>query len=244
MVYQELNLAPNLSVAENVFVGRYPLRSAALGVVDRRRMVNETRALLTEYGVDLDPARQVSSLGTGQRQLLEILRAVHRRARLLLLDEPTSALSQAEVELLFERILRRMKAQGVSVIYVSHRLEEVFAIADRITVLRDGERVATGLRGDLGQDDVIRAMVGRDLGERYLKERVPVGEVCLTVKDLRAGPAVRGCSLQLRQGEIVGLAGLMGFGPDGAGQGAGGAHPAGGRGDPAGWPAGGGAHPA
>jgi ABC-type sugar transport system ATPase subunit len=210
MVYQELNLATNLSVTENLFVGRY-LRSR-LGVIDWKRMEREAIALLSEYGVSLDPRTKLANLGTGQRQLLEVLRAVHRRARLLLLDEPTSALSKAEIDLLFHRVLARMKAQGVAIVYVSHRLEEVFAIADRISVLRDGERVATGQRATLTQDDVIRTMVGRDITRRYVKHEVPIGEVTLEVKGLTARKAVHDCSLHVRRGEIVGIAGLMGSG--------------------------------
>jgi ABC-type sugar transport system ATPase subunit len=210
MVYQELNLATNLSVAENLFVGRYP--RSRLGIIDWRRMEREARALLSDYGVSLDPRAKLASLGTGQRQLLEVLRAVHRRARLLLLDEPTSALSKAEIDLLFHRVLARMKAQGVAIVYVSHRLEEVFAIADRISVLRDGERVATGQRAALTHDDVIRYMVGRDITQRYVKHEVPIGPVTLEVKGLSAKKAVHDCSLHVRKGEIVGFAGLMGSG--------------------------------
>ena len=210
MVYQELNLAPNLSVAENLFLGRYP--RGRTGIVDRKGMLRECGAFLAEHGLELDPARRVSTLSTGQRQLLEVLRAFHRRARLLLLDEPTSALSRAEVELLFEWIRRRLKEQGVSVLYVSHRLEEVFALADRISVLRDGEKVATTPRSATTQDEVIRLMVGRELQRRYVKRAVPIGPVRVEVKDLRARDAVRGCSLSARRGEIVGLAGLMGSG--------------------------------
>jgi ABC-type sugar transport system ATPase subunit len=210
MVYQELNLVTNLSVAENLFLGRYP--RSRLGIIDRRRMEREASALLSEYGVSLDPKAKLASLGTGQRQLLEVLRAVHRRARLLLLDEPTSALSKAEIDLLFHRVLARMKAQGVAIIYVSHRLEEVFAIADRISVLRDGERVATGQRAALTEDEVIRCMVGRDITQRYVKHEVPIGQVTLEVKGLSAKKAIHDCSLHVRKGEIVGIAGLMGSG--------------------------------
>lgn len=211
MVYQELNLAANLSVAENLFLGRYPRRPRS-GIVDRGAMLREAGAFLAEHGLRLDPARRVSALSTGQRQLLEVLRALHRRARLLLLDEPTSALSRAEVELLFEWMRRKTSAQAVSVLYVSHRLDEVFAIADRISVLRDGEKVAMSPRTATTPDEVIRLMVGRDLRRRYVKREVPVGEVRVEVKELRAREAVRGCSLYARRGEIVGLAGLMGSG--------------------------------
>lgn len=211
MVYQELNLAANLSVAENLFMGRYPRRSP-LGIIDWKIMIRETGALLADYGVRLDPGQRVSTLSTGQRQLLEVLRAVHRRARLLLLDEPTSALSRTEIDLLFNRVLRRMKSLGVSVIYVSHRLEEVFAIADRISVLRDGEKVATGERATMTQDQVIRLMVGRDISQRYVKREVPIGAVSIEVEGLSAKKAVQGCSLYARKGEIVGIAGLMGSG--------------------------------
>ena len=209
MVVQELNLIGNLSVAENLFFGHMPHR---FGWVDYRRMNAEAQALMRDVGLgDIETRRPVSSLGVGQQQLVEIAAGISRRCRLLILDEPTAALTGPEVERLFAQI-QRLKMAGVGVIYISHRMEEIQRIADRITVLRDGRIITTRAARDIALSEVVKLMVGRDIGEAVRDFGGSVGPVALRVEDLRAGDAVRGVSFEVRRGEILGFAGLMGSG--------------------------------
>ena len=214
MIHQELNLAPHLTVAENIFLGHEPAGRAA-GTIDCRREVAEAQASLERLGFDLEARTPVRRLSQAQRQLVEIARAVVRATRLVIMDEPTSSLSAKEVDELF-RVVRQLQAHGVAVIFVTHRMEELAQIADRVTVLRDGETVHEGPmpRRDFGE--LIRAMVGRELKDFYpARDRKP-GEVVLRVEGLRrsssGGLRLHDVTLNLRRGEIVGLAGLMGAG--------------------------------
>ena len=209
MVMQELSLVGTLSVAENLFIDRLPRR---LGFVDYARLHAMAREALAAVGLDaIDPAMPVSRLGVGQQQLVEIAAALARPCRLLLLDEPTAALTDPEIDLLFAHI-RRLKAEGVGVIYVSHRMEELRRITDRVTVLRDGRVVETQPTADLPLDRIVELMVGRELVEQVdLGERA-VGPVALRVEGLRRGDAVRDVSFEVRRGENLGLAGLVGSG--------------------------------
>ena len=209
MVMQELNLIPNLSVAENIFLERLPHR---FGVVNYRKLHEAAREAMARVGLgDVAPDRPVRSLGVGQQQLVEIAAGLAGRCGLLVLDEPTAALTDTEVALLFAQV-RRLKAAGTAVLYISHRMEEIQQIADRITVLRDGRVVGTREAGATSLDEIIRLMVGRDLGEAQPRERRAGGPVALRVEGLARGKAVRGVSFELREGEILGFAGLMGSG--------------------------------
>lgn len=210
MAYQELSLVPGLSVAENIFLGNYYYKGNSL-VIDWETTRQKAKEIVRSYGLDIDVTRKVNRLGVGQQQLVEIIRAVSRDVKVLLLDEPTSALSRDEIDLLF-CIMRSMKEKGTAIIYISHRMEEAIEIADRVTVFRDGAKIETLDIKDTNEDRLIELMVGRQIEQRYVKERVPIGNTILEVEDLTAEGLVKHCSLKVRRGEIVGIAGLMGSG--------------------------------
>jgi len=211
VIYQELMLAEHLSIAENVFAGREPVRRGR--GIDFALMRRDTARLLAELGVNASPQQQVGQLNVARRQMVEIAKALSMDARLIVMDEPTSSLTQDEVETLLE-LVNRLRERGVGVVYVSHRMREIFAVADEITIMRDGALVDVVAVADVTPDDVVRAMVGRDLvdmyGRRPLVDRTkrPV----LEVRGLRAGPRVKDVSFTVGAGEIVGMAGLVGAG--------------------------------
>lgn len=202
MVYQELALVPSLSIAENLFMGRLPK------LVGYRALHARARALLAEVELDLDPAGEVARLGIGERQLLEIARALSREGRILVLDEPTAALSASESERLFA-IIAKVKASGVGMVYISHRLEEVFRIADRVTVLRDGRLVGTRAVADTTADEVVQLMVGKSV-RRYQRSPRATGAALGTFE--ATGPTLAPLAVALEAGEVVGLAGVIGSG--------------------------------
>ena len=208
IVHQEGSLVPQLSIAENIFAGRQPV--GRFGVVDRREMVRRSGELLGRLGVALDPRTPVRHLSTAQAQVVEIAKALSRELRLLILDEPTSALTLTETERLFE-IVRGLKAEGVSVVYVSHRLAEIFALCDRVTVLKDGRVTGTRSIAETAQAELIRLMVGRDVVFQREADGTP-GDVVLEVRAAASLPFVRAASFTVRRGEIVCLAGLVGSG--------------------------------
>jgi ribose transport system ATP-binding protein len=209
MVMQELNLVGNLTVAENIFIERLPSR---LGFIDYRRLHESAREAMARVGLDdVDPATPVKSLGVGRQQMVEIAAGLSRRCRVLALDEPTASLTDSEVQRLFSQI-RRLQAEGVGIIYISHRIEEVLSIADRVTVLRDGQIVGTQATKGVGPEAVIRMMVGRDLGDECLAPRGSRGTIALRVVRLSCGPRVRDVSFEAYRGEVLGVAGLMGSG--------------------------------
>lgn len=209
-IYQELLLFPDLSVAENIFMG-HPPRGRWKGI-DWRAMRQEARSLLASLAIhDLDVEATVGSLSVGNRQRVEIAKALSQNARVLIMDEPTAALTEHDVERLFS-IVRMLRERGVAIVYISHRLEEVFLLADRVTVLRDGGYVATKPVSETSHDDLISMMVGRRIDAMFPKLPARLGEPVLEVRDLRRPPATNGISLQVRAGEIVGLAGLVGSG--------------------------------
>jgi rhamnose transport system ATP-binding protein len=209
-IYQELLLFPELTVAENVFMGHAP--RAGLGRLDWRAMGERAQSLLSSLDIhDLAPDRIVGSLSVGNRQRVEILRALSQDARILIMDEPTAALTEFDVTRLFD-IVRRLKARGVAVIYISHRLDEIFAIADRVTVLRDGAYIATKRVSETDAAELVQLMVGRRIESLFPKITVPVGDPVLEVRDVVRRPLTKGVSLTVRAGEIVGLAGLVGSG--------------------------------
>jgi D-xylose transport system ATP-binding protein len=215
IVYQELTLIPNMTVGENIFLGKEPRNGAS---IDWNRLYSDTDELLKRYQLPVSSHEVVKDLGVGQMQMTEIAKALSEKADILILDEPTSALSEAEVDKLME-ILHTLKSLGVTCIYISHKLEEFFRITDTVTVLRDGKVVITQPTKELSLEKLVRHMVGREMKERFPKgKRVP-GEVLFKVDGLRAAdPAdsgrevVKGVSFELRKGEILGIAGLMGSG--------------------------------
>jgi ribose transport system ATP-binding protein len=209
LVHQELSLIPALSVAENIFLGNLP--RGRLGRIDWRRAFHDAGKALAALGVAIDPRKEVRQLEIAEQQLVEIARVLRRDPEILLLDEPTSALSDAERARLFE-VIRRLKARGVGIIYISHHLSEVPLIADRVTVLRDGRVEGTLPAGEADEGILIGMMVGRRLSEQYPKAPAYIGEPILEVSDLAGTTRLRGVSFVLRKGEILGVFGLMGAG--------------------------------
>jgi D-xylose transport system ATP-binding protein len=215
IVFQELSLVKELTVGENIFLGREPAR---LGVVNWSELYHRASKLLNDLNLPIDPSVEVGSLGIGQQQLVEIAKALSQNARILVLDEPTAALTESEVETLFG-ILRKLTARGVGIIYISHKLDEVFAMADRITVLRDGKTVGTNAAAELTKNKVISAMVGREVGDIFPKTDHELGETAFDVKRLTVYSTddtrrkiVDDVSFSVRKGEVLGIAGLMGSG--------------------------------
>lgn len=208
IIHQEFNLLPERTVAENVFLGREPVRR---GLVDRAAMEEATARLLDELGEGtFGPRDTVKRLPVAQRQIVEIVKALSVNARLLVMDEPSAALAEHEVELLY-RLIGRLRERGVAVVYISHRLREVFDLADRVTVLKDGARVTTLPIGEVTSDELIRLMVGRDLGTYYPPRSAGAGEVRLSLR-AAGNHKLRDIDLELRAGEIAGIAGLQGSG--------------------------------
>lgn len=208
MVYQELSLVPTLSVAENIFLGRWP---AARGRVRWEAMQRAAQEVLERLDARFSPRRIVRTLSVAEQQLVEIAKALAADVRILLLDEPTSALARKEIERLFD-LIRRLKAQGVGIAYVSHRLGEVLELSDRITVLRDGRRIATLPTREVDEAQIVRMMVGRELRAQYPKEPVERGDVVLRVEDLATETGLEGIRFEVRAGEVVGFFGAMGAG--------------------------------
>jgi ABC-type sugar transport system ATPase subunit len=206
-IYQETNLAPELTVAENILMGRWPSR---LGWIGERSMFREAQTVLDRLGTTFDARARVRTLSPAQRQMTEIARAMSIDAKIIILDEPSASLTEREVGVLM-RVLRQLREQGVAVIYITHRLEEVFAIADRATVLRDGQVVATQLIGDLTMDKLVAQMVGREINDMYPVHARAPGEIVLNVQNL-TGRAFSNVSFNLREAEIVGMFGLVGSG--------------------------------
>jgi inositol transport system ATP-binding protein len=207
MIHQELHLMPPMTVAENIWLGREPL--TRLGLIDHRALTRRTAALLAKLDIDVDPGARVSDLTIADRQMTEIARAVSHDADVLVMDEPTSTLSDREVDNLF-RIVSDLKARGHAVIYVTHRISEVFRIADEVTVLRDGRVISSDLVSRLDRDRLIAMMVGRELTELYPKHNTPTDRVVLSVKGLTLNGTFHDVSFDVRAGEILGIAGLVG----------------------------------
>ena len=210
VIYQELNLVPQLSVAENIFLGVAPTRLP--GVIDRRTLTDLTRALLADLGMNLEAGTPLSRLSLAQRQMVEIAKALRDpSASILVMDEPTSALTSREVDQLFV-LIQRLVERGVAVIYITHRLDEVYRIGRRVTVLRDGANVATSLLSDVTVAELVRLMANRDLSEHFPRRRGAPGADLLAVDQVGRNGVLRDISFTLRAGEIVGVAGLLGAG--------------------------------
>ncbi|CAM5608885.1 Sugar ABC transporter ATP-binding protein OS=Streptomyces alboniger OX=132473 GN=CP975_28280 PE=4 SV=1 [Streptomyces alboniger] len=209
VIYQEPTLFPDLSVAENIFMGRQPRRS--LGRVDHKAVDAAARALFTRLAVDLDPEQPARGLSIADQQIVEIAKALSFDARVLIMDEPTAALTGSEVARLFG-VVRTLREQGAAVLFISHRIEEIFELCQRVTTLRDGTLIASEPLEGLTEDDLVRRMVGRDLGELYPKQATEAGDVALSVRRLTREGVFTDVSFDVRCGEIVGLAGLVGAG--------------------------------
>ncbi len=207
-IYQEFNLVPQLSVAENIFLGKEPSR---LGWVRLPRMREQAEVLLTQLGVELDPRMRVAELSVAEQQMVEVAKALALQARILIMDEPTSALTESEIVQLFAT-MRRLRGQGVGIVYISHRLQELAEIGDRATVLRDGRWIATLDVAETSTSELVRLMADRDLTEHYPKKPARLREEVLRVEAARVRGCLHDVSFSLRRGEIVGLAGLMGAG--------------------------------
>ncbi len=210
IIHQELALISALNVGQNIFLGREP-QGALPGTVDWSRLYQDATRQLGQLGLQLDPTTPLTALSIAEQQMVEIAKALSLQADLLVMDEPTSALSERETETLFD-VMRSLRAQGVSIIFITHRLEEVFEVADRVTVLRDGRWVATKRIQEVTQEDVVQMMVGRQLTEMYPKADTAAGDVILQVKGLSRAGALHDIHFELRRGEILGVAGLVGAG--------------------------------
>jgi ribose transport system ATP-binding protein len=210
IIYQEFNLVPYMDAAENIFLGREPA-SALPGVIDFGKMYSDAETIIKELGVAVDVRAPMNQLSVAQQQMVEIAKATSRKSRIIAMDEPSATLTEHELENLFA-LIRRLKAEGVSIIYISHRLEEIFEIADRVTVLRDGALVATKQVADTDREDIIHMMVGRELKEKIPKVETKAGDIALEVKNLNRTGVLSDISFQVRQGEILGIAGLVGAG--------------------------------
>lgn len=207
-IYQEFNLAPNLSVAENVLLGQAPTR---FGRLDRREMTQRAGEVLDRLRVSLDPRLKVGELDVAQQQVVEIARGLTRDVSILIMDEPTAALNQLEADNLF-RVIRQLKQEGMTILFISHRLGEVFEVADSVTVLKDGKLVGTRCMKDVTEDEIVRMMIGRELTDYYPPKDSASEEVIFRVSKLNFGDRLHDIELELRQGEILGIAGLQGQG--------------------------------
>ena len=209
VIYQELNLCETISVAENIYMGKLPTRYGGL-VVDRAKLHNDAEKYMREIGLDISPKTILDHLPTSKKQMVEIAKAISANAKLVIMDEPTSSLSNRETEKLFA-IIEKLTERGISVIYISHKVEEVFCVADRVTVLRDGELIETHDISDVTQSELIHMMVGREFQSLYMREKCERGDVALSVKNLST-PKLRDISFEAYSGEIIGFSGLIGAG--------------------------------
>ena len=213
MVHQELQPIPARTIGENIFLGRYPIKKLLgfIPTVDHKKMYEDTAALLKKVHMDFDPRQMLGTLSVSQMQLVEIAKAVSANCKILILDEPTSSLTQNEVEALF-RIIEDLKAEGVAIVYISHRMDEILRISDEVTIMRDGHYIGTWDSKDLTTDMIISRMVGRELTNLYPKRENVPGDIVFSVRDFTSinPKSFRGVSFDLREGEILGLGGLVG----------------------------------
>jgi len=211
IIYQEFSLASNLTVAENIYLGRELKRN---GLIDRRAMYEGCKSVLDHLGATFAADTFVGTLSIAEQQLVEIGRALHANSKILVLDEPTTTLSSRETQRLFD-LMRQLRAEGIALIYISHRMEEVYALSDRVSILRDGQYVGTLTRDALSAERIVKMMVGRDLSSFYTKAHdthAPKGDVVFAAKNISDGVKVKSCSFQVHAGEVLGIAGLVGSG--------------------------------
>ena len=208
MIYQELNSVLDMTVYENIYLGRMPQKGI---FVDKRKMIRESQHILDDLEIQIRPQETMRNLSVAQRQMVEIAKAISREAKIIVMDEPTSSISQKDTEILFE-FIHKLKARGISIIYISHRLEELPEIADEITVLRDGAYIYHCGINEITKDEIIRYMVGRELTNQFPKVAVPLGEVVLDIQHLTSAGRFRDISFAVHKGEILGFSGLVGAG--------------------------------
>ena len=210
MVHQELNQVTKRTISDNIWLGRYPTKGP---FVDEKKMYNDTMALFKRLNIHLDPRTKLDKLSVSQRQMVEIAKAISYDAKVIVLDEPTSSLTAHEVEMLFD-IMKVLKKEGVGIVYISHKMEEIFEVSDEVTVLRDGFYIGTELIGNLSMEKIVNMMVGRELEDRFPPKENEPGEVHMAVKNLttRYAPEVNNVNFELKRGEILGVAGLVGAG--------------------------------
>ena len=208
IIYQELSVLNNMDVAENIFVGREKKKN---GFVDKKRQHEEARALLERVGLNIDTHTMTRRLSTAQKQMVEVAKALSYNSRLIIMDEPTSSLTDKETAMLMD-IIRKLRDEGVAIVFISHRMNEIFEISDEIAVMRDGEMVQHMITSEVDEQQVIAAMVGRDVNDIFQKEEAPIGDVVLEVKNLSTRSFLKDISFNVRAGEIVGFAGLVGAG--------------------------------
>lgn len=208
-IHQELNVLFDLTVEENMFLGK-EIRNR-FGVCNKKAMRARVKEVLDKLGVDIDPGETMSNLSVGQQQMIEIAKALMVDAKVIIMDEPTAALTQSETEVLFE-VVKSLRKKGVSIVYISHRMEEIFELCDRITILRDGSYIDTKRIVDTDMNDVVKMMIGREMGERYPSREVNIGDVVLEVKDFTCPGVFEQVSFQVHAGEVLGVSGLMGAG--------------------------------
>ena len=210
VIHQELNILPDLTVAQNLFLGK-ELTYGKTGILKTKQMEKEAAELLKKLGLDVNPRTRTGDLSVGKQQIIEIAKAIASDAKYIVMDEPTAALTDREIETLFKTI-RELKAKGISFVYISHRMEEIFAICDRITILRDGQYVGVRNIPETTFDEIVAMMVGRELGERFPERNCPIGETKLEVRNLTVNGVFKDVSFSVRKGEVLGIAGLMGAG--------------------------------
>lgn len=206
MIHQELNLCDNLTVAENIYLGLEETFN-----ISRKSLFAKADELLSQLNFEIEPREKVKNLNASEKQLVSIAKALSRNAKILIMDEPTASITDHEVQRLFE-IMRDLKKKNIGIVFISHRLDEVFAIADRVTVLRDGKKVGVGKIDEFDRDKIIQLMIGRKLSEMYPKSNVPSDEVIFEVKDFSIPGYVNPISFEVRRGEIFGISGLVGCG--------------------------------
>ena len=213
MIHQELNPIFDMDVSENIFLGREIKKgtNGILSLINKKQMRQETQKLFELVGIDINPSSLMRELSVAQFQLVEIIKAISISARIIIMDEPTSAITDKEVDILFTQI-RKLRSSGVAIIYISHKMDEIFNIADSITVLRDGQLVGSDSSDNLDRNKLIKLMVGRDLTEIFPKTETEIGDVVMEVKNCSLKPKVKNVSFSLRRGEILGIAGLVGAG--------------------------------
>ncbi len=208
VVYQEFNLVPELSVAENIFLGQ----KLTSGInIDRKLMNKKAKELMDNFGISIDVTKEVKTLTVAYQQLVEITKTISNNVKVLIMDEPSAPLTNREIDAMFN-IVRKLKEQGVAIIYISHRMEEIFELADRVTVMRDGKYIDTKMINEITSHDLIKMMVGRNLDDQFPTVEKEIGEVALEVEDLCTDELLKNVSLKVRKGEILGIAGLVGAG--------------------------------